>query len=122
MLYILTEANPPWSFKRGWRFYGWSEDVQGESVWLRACDGRCVLVCNRLGLVPWPGWTWPYVEARRLSVSAGVFVSLVKIWPKLRLNSSLYPLSQRGITYGTMWPGCDGNTALDRTIGLNCHL
>ncbi len=52
------------------------------------------------------------------SGSAGVCAILVRIWPKLRLNSSLNPSSQCGSAYGTVWPGCDGNIAIDRNFSL----
>lgn len=35
---------------------------------------------------------------------------------KARLNSSLNPLSQCGIAYGTVRPGCDGNAPSVSTV------
>lgn len=95
--------------------YCWLEDTLQTTNWRRKCvavsNCICVLVCVRLG------GTWPYVKARRPSL-------LVSVWfwwgygPKFRLNSSLNPLCQCGITFGKS----DGNVAFERTVALSCHL
>lgn len=75
----------------------------GDSLQTKHRNGKWMVVCNQLSLMPLLGGTWPYVEARRLSLLVSVI--LVRIWPKLRLNLSLNPLSQCAITYGTVRQG-----------------
>lgn len=97
--------------RAGWYYFCLEDTLQTKHK-----KGKWEAVCSQLSLVPWLGGTWPYVEARRLSLLVSVI--LVRIWLKLRLNSSLNPPSQCAIAYGTVRLGCDGNVAIGRTFNL----
>lgn len=86
-------------------------------MWLCATNCGCVLSARPARPRALAG-SGVAICGGQASVSAGVRVILVRIWPKLRLNSSLNPRSQCGIAYGTVWLGCDGNVAIDRTFNL----
>lgn len=102
---------PPQALHGAGRCYaGWKtpsrRNIEGESVWL------CVSVCPAR----------PDALAERdmaicggqASVSAGVCVILVRIWPELPLNSSLNPPSQCGVAHGTVRLHWDRNAAIDQ--------
>lgn len=121
VLYILKEDNPPQALQGVGRYYCWLEDTLqtkhgGGAVCIQlwmcvsVCPARPPALAGRINGHMWrPG----------VHLSVGVCVILVRIWPKLRLNSSLNPLSQCGIAYGPVWLGGDGNVAIDRTLSLN---